>query len=90
MLRRIRARNSAGMKLIFYGRLADSIGPEIELEVPEGAPVAELRSRLDQRFPGNGFADGRIRACVAGAVVGEDALLRSDQPIEILAPVSGG
>lgn len=78
------------MKLIFYGRLADALGREIEFDIAEGVTVAELRSQLDQRFPGNGLAGGQIRTCIAGAVATDDETLRSDQPVELLPPVSGG
>ena len=34
------------MKIHFYGRLADSIGRDIEVELPESISVADLRQRL--------------------------------------------
>lgn len=78
------------MKVIFYGRLADAIAREVEVEVPARCTAGELRARLDRVFPDNKLGDGRVRACVAGAIVTDEAILPPDQPVEILAPVSGG
>lgn len=78
------------MRVIFYGRLADAIAREVTLDVQTSCTVAELRSRLDGAFPGNGLANGRVRACVAGMIVSDDAILEPVQTVEILAPLSGG
>lgn len=78
------------MRVIFYGRLADVIAPEIDFPLVGTPTVAELRTRLDHAFPGAGLADRRVRACVAGTVVGDETVLAPDQQVEILAPVSGG
>jgi molybdopterin converting factor small subunit len=78
------------MKVIFYGRFADAIAHEVDVDVPQQSTVAELRSLLDQLYPGLGLNGGHVRACVAGAIIGDDLRLSGDQPVEILAPVSGG
>jgi molybdopterin converting factor small subunit len=78
------------MKVIFFGKFADSLGEEIDFELPSPCTVADFRAQLDRAFPGKGFADLRVRACIAGAITGDDALVSNDQAIEILAPVSGG
>lgn len=78
------------MKVIFYGRLVDAIAREVEVEVSAPCTVGELRAWLDRAFPDNRLSDGRVRACVAGAIVTDDAILPADHPVEILAPVSGG
>ena len=78
------------MRVIFFGKLADSIAQQIDFNLPTPCTVGELRTQLDRAFPGAGLADPRVRACVSGVIVNDDAALRADQPVEILAPVSGG
>jgi molybdopterin converting factor small subunit len=88
--RSIAQRNHHAMKVIFYGKLADAIAREVDVEVPTSCTVGDLRSRLDRAFPGNRLGDGRVRACIAGAIMTDDAIVPADQPVEFLAPVSGG
>lgn len=78
------------MRVIFYGKLADAIAREVDFDLPSPVTVAELRAWLDHAFPGKGLGDRRVRACVAGTIVSDDAILPPDQPVEVLAPVSGG
>lgn len=78
------------MKVIFFGKLADSISRQIDFDLAVPFTIGELRAQLDRAFPGRGLADGRVRACVDGVIVSDDATLAGEQPVEILAPVSGG
>ena len=78
------------MKVIFFGKLADSIAPRLDFDVAQPCTAAQLRAELDRAFPGGGMADQRVRACVAGVIVGDDVLLSPGGTVEILAPVSGG
>ena len=80
------------MKVLFYGRLAASLGPELEIEAPMGCTVAELRDRLITGHPRAEEMLGgpRVRAVVAGTVVHDDYRLDSAGPVEFLPPVSGG
>jgi len=82
--------NPARMTVHFFGKLADSISRQIDLDLAAPCTVGELRAQLDRAFPGAGLADQRVRACVAGAIVGDDTLLPPGEAVEILAPVSGG
>jgi molybdopterin converting factor small subunit len=78
------------MRVNFFGKLADSISRQIDFDLAGPCTAGELLARLDQVFPGAGLADQRVRACVAGAIVGDDTLLPPGEAVEILAPVSGG
>jgi len=78
------------MKVNFFGKLADSISRQIDFDLAAPCTVGELRAQLDRAFPGAGLADQRVRACVGGAIVGDDTLLPQGETVEILAPVSGG
>ena len=80
------------MKILFYGRLADVLGPEVELDVPGGWSIAQVRERLALEQPGcvAALSGPRVRACVAGSLVRDDYLLSQGQQVEFLPPVSGG
>ena len=39
------------MKLLFYGRLAEAIGPELEVVVSPGSSVGDVRERLAVEHP---------------------------------------
>jgi molybdopterin converting factor small subunit len=80
------------VKVVFYGRLADLIGPEVEVDAPSGCSVAELRNRLVARHRGaeQVLLNARSRACVGDAVVHDDHVLTGSDRVEFLPPVSGG
>ena len=80
------------MKVLFFGKLRDSLGDEREIDVAEGESVAVLRRRLAAAHP-HASADllgPRTRACVNDAIVGEDFVLGGDERVEFLPPLSGG
>ena len=69
----------------FYGRLAERFGREVALDLPdEGCTVAALRARFD------GLDPATVRACVNDMIVGEEALVRPDDRLDFLPPLSGG
>ena len=80
------------MKVLFYGRLAEVIGPELEVDAPQGWSVSELRETLVAEHPEarSVLRTGRVRACVGDALVHDDYVLREDERVEFLPPVSGG
>lgn len=80
------------MKIMFYGRLVDSIGHEVDLEAQPGLSVAELRQLLAARHPlaASTLGNRRSVACVSGCLVGEDYLIGQADCVEFLPPVSGG
>ena len=78
------------MKVLFYGRLADAIGRDIELESGEDWSVAELRRRVAASHPDAADALGRSRALIASAIVGDEHVIAPADQIEFLPPVSGG
>jgi molybdopterin converting factor small subunit len=80
------------LKILFYGRLAELIAPELALPAQDGCSVAELRHRLAFDYPeaGETLANLRSRAVVGTAVVGEDYRVGSGDRLEFLSPVSGG
>lgn len=80
------------MKILFYGRLAEAIGAEAEVDVPAGSSVASVRERLASRYPraADVLTSRRALTCVDGTKVHDDYLLRATDRIEFLPPVSGG
>lgn len=79
------------MKVLFYGRLAEAIAPEIDIAA-DGWSIAELRDRLASDHPGAAqvLGNARLRAFVADAPVADDYRLRATDLLELLSPVSGG
>jgi molybdopterin converting factor small subunit len=80
------------LKILFYGRLADSFGPELELASASACTVTELRATLTARYP---EAEGtlrseRTRAFVEDSLVADDHLVNAEQTVAFLPPVSGG
>ncbi len=80
------------MKILFYGRLADLLGPEVDVDVPQGSSIAQVRERLAVERPGSAAAltGRRVLACVAGSVVRDDYVVGGRDQVEFLPPVSGG
>ena len=80
------------MKVLFYGRLAETIGRDLEIDAPPGCSVAELRDRLIAEHPEaeQPLRSRRALACVGDALVRDTYLLKAGDRIEFLPPVSGG
>jgi molybdopterin converting factor small subunit len=85
-------RDRAEMKILFYGRLAEAIGSELELETPSDASVAEVRGRLCVLYPqvSATLQSRRTRACIGNRLVGDEHRPLAADTLEFLPPVSGG
>lgn len=80
------------MKILFHGRLAEAIGPELTLASPPGCSVSDLRARLIAEHPEiePHLASRRARTCVGDSLVPEDYRVGANDVVEFLPPVSGG
>ncbi len=80
------------MKVRFYGRLAEAIGPELEVEYAPGCSVADLRDKLASEHPSMGdvLRGKRAMTCVGDRLVRDGHLLAPGETLEFLPPVSGG
>ena len=80
------------MKVAFYGRLAEAVGTELDIEAPPGCSIAELRSKLIAEHPQaeETLRNKRARACVGDALVHDSYVLGAADRVEFLPPVSGG
>lgn len=80
------------MNILLHGRLAEAIGPSVEIEAATGCSIAELRARIADGYPAVSatVVDVRARACVDGALVLDDYRVCAGQLVEFMPPVCGG
>jgi molybdopterin converting factor small subunit len=79
------------MQIYFYGRVAEKLGPSLELETGGELSIAELRERLAAAYPDSADALGkRVRACVADTIVADCHVVGPGETVEFFPPVSGG
>lgn len=81
------------MKVLFFGRLGEQIGREIEVDLPAGGcSVAELRRLVVSGHAAAADALSRpgIRAAVDQAIVADEGWVRPGQEVAFLSPLSGG
>ena len=80
------------MKVLFYGRLAEAIGPELEVDAGLGCSVAELRKQLvtDHPHAEEALQNNRTRTVVGDTLVPDNYCLAAGDTLEFLPPVSGG
>jgi MoaE-MoaD fusion protein len=79
------------IRLLAFASAGDAIGSsEMELEVPEGSRVADLRARLDAAHPKLGPLWPRLAVAVDGRVVTPEEPLSPGAEVALLPPVSGG
>jgi molybdopterin converting factor small subunit len=78
------------LRIRLYGKLADAIGRELELDAPDACSIGEVRRRLKSAYPDAAPALAAARAVVAGTMVGDSRPAASNDTIEFLPVVSGG
>ena len=79
------------IQLLAFASAGDAIGREtVELEVPDGCTVADLRRTLDERFSGLEPLWPRLAIAVDGDLKTADAPLHEGAEVALLPPVSGG
>jgi molybdopterin converting factor small subunit len=80
------------MKVLFYGRLAEAIGPELEVGASPGASIADVRERLAAEHPhaADVLRNKRALSFVGDRLVRDDYSLALGDTLEFLPPVSGG
>src|SRR5436309_521306 len=77
--------------LLAFASAGDALGAsEMEIEMPEGSLVADLRARLDREHPGIVPLWPRLAVAVDGRVVSPEEPLRDGVEVALLPPVSGG
>jgi molybdopterin synthase catalytic subunit len=79
------------VRLLAFATAGDALGAtELEMELPEGSRVADLRARLDRDHPALGPLWPRIAVAVDGRIAGSDDPLTDGVEVALLPPVSGG
>jgi MoaE-MoaD fusion protein len=79
------------IRLLAFASAGDALGAtELELELPDGSRVADLRVRLDQDYPKLAPLWPRLALAVDGRIVSADAPLVEGAEVALLPPVSGG
>jgi len=80
------------LRILFYGRLGEAIGSELEFGAAPGCSVAELRDLLAAERPAiaEALRSKRARTCVGDTLVPDDYRLAAGDTVEFLPPVSGG
>lgn len=79
------------VRLLAFATAGDALGAtELELELPDGSRVADLRAQLDRDHPALGPLWPRLAIAVDGRIAGPDTLLSEGVEVALLPPVSGG
>ena len=80
------------MKVRFYGRLAEAIGLEVDIDSSCDCSVEQLREALCSKYPqaADTLASRRSRVCVADSLVDESYVIQPRDRVDFLPPVSGG
>ena len=79
------------IRLLAFASAGDALGAsELDLEMPDGSRVADLRERLDRDHPRLAPLWPRLAVAVDGRVVPPEAPLTDGAEVALLPPVSGG
>lgn len=79
------------IRLLAFASAGDALGAsELEIDMPEGSRVADLRERLDRDHPKLAPLWPRLAVAVEGRVAGQDEPLADGAEVALLPPVSGG
>lgn len=79
------------IRLLAFASAGDALGAtEMELELPDGSRVADLRERLNREYPKIVPLWPRLAVAIDGRVVATDACLKDEAEVALLPPVSGG
>ncbi len=80
------------MKVLFYGKLRDVFGEQLEVSLSAPCTVEGLRRHLIAGHPdaAEALRDKRVRAFVGDTLVADTDALSPGDEVEFLAPVSGG
>src|ERR1700745_1424845 len=77
--------------VLFFGVLRDLTGkPEDEIELPEGAAVRDILERYGAQVPRLKDSLSSIALAVNQQYTGPETILKPDDEVALLPPVSGG
>lgn len=79
------------IRLLAFASAGDAVGREtVEVELPDGARVADLKARLSAEHPDLVPLWPRLAVAVEGELAGEETPLSDGVEVALLPPVSGG
>ncbi len=79
------------VKVLFFATLRDYVGEKtLELEIPEGITVANLKESLLTRFPKMIPAQNSIMVAINREFAADDQVVPLDAEVAFFPPVSGG
>jgi molybdopterin converting factor small subunit len=79
------------VRVRFYSQLRDLVGaPELDVDLPEKAPVAELLENIYSKVPALRAHDRNILVGAGVEFVDRNYQLKRDDEISIMPPVQGG
>jgi len=78
------------LRVLCYGRLREIIAPEVDLDLPSPATVADLWKLLAERYPALAPYSGAIAIAVNQAFASHTTPVVAEDEIALLPPVSGG
>ncbi len=82
--------NTMQVKILAFGIAKDIVrGSQLQLELPAGATVADLKDQLCARFP-DFERLASLRVAVNSEYVGNSRTLAEQDEIVLIPPVSGG
>ena len=79
------------IRVLFFGRVADVLGRELSVALPDGGcTVGELRRRLGAENGGEILLKPGVRASVDKEVAGDDAPVHEGSEVAFFSLFSGG
>jgi molybdopterin converting factor small subunit len=79
------------VRVRFYSQLRDLVGaPELDVDLPEKAPVAELLEKIYTKVPALRARDKSLLVGAGVEFVDRNYRLNSGDEISIMPPVQGG
>lgn len=81
------------MTIGFFGRLRDSIAPQIEVDLPPGIEtIADLRAFLAEAHPeaAEDLASARLKAALDDRMADDATRVDGARTVDFFPPVSGG
>jgi molybdopterin converting factor small subunit len=76
------------LNVLLFASWSDALGPQVEVELPEGARVADLLAALSARA--NGKALPRPLVALNHRYARPDAVIASGDELALIPPVAGG
>ena len=79
------------IKVLLFATMRDQVGSKsIELDLPEGANVAQLKDHLVARYPGLTAAMGSVIVAIDRKFVNDEDEVPAGVDVALFPPVSGG